>query len=189
MRQTALVLAIVLLPVSAFAQQPLEFEFDHALSAVFPIIMEEAATLGYMPAAIDRGGEMGPAILSLEGSAILGNVARPDERTTTSRQRIPEGRETECYANCMATSVCGVCGSKASRRSSTNCASPNVDVTMPRIPHRSLVAVEGDFIFLVLLWNIAVHEFRERIRVLDDVPTYPCERGLVEYKFRQQRIG
>ncbi len=73
MRMTALILVIALLPVSAFAQQPLEFEFDHALSAVFPIVIEEAATLGYMPAAIDRGGETGPAILSLEGSAIVGN--------------------------------------------------------------------------------------------------------------------
>ena len=74
MRKTTLVLAMVLLPVSAFAQQPLEFEFDHALSGVFPIVVEEAAILGYMSTAIVDGGEPGPAILSLEGSAILGNI-------------------------------------------------------------------------------------------------------------------
>ena len=43
-----LVLVFALTSALVFAQQPLEFELDHALSAVFPIVIEEAATLGYM---------------------------------------------------------------------------------------------------------------------------------------------
>ena len=70
----SLVLVFAMTSALVFAQQPVEFEYDHALSAAYPIVIEEAAVLGYMLAAIDDGGETGPAILSLEGSAILGDV-------------------------------------------------------------------------------------------------------------------
>ena len=83
----SLVLVFAITSALVFAQQPVEFEYDHALSAAYPIVMEEAAVLGYMLAAIDDGGETGPAILSLESSAVSHPVSLTESHPNSRRRR------------------------------------------------------------------------------------------------------